>query len=160
LTILKDQWIRETDEYVFKKSVTRMQVRSHKKIKSDIDMLLKRLSISFEMINSLEITEETEGKKLIIDTAFEYTTFSLRKHISEKIGKNKKRKSFRLISIRRRLNRMGYSNEDMELYLREEMAKLDSQESALNDVIAKLKYLRMVILQRQQMGTWINMNKS
>jgi hypothetical protein len=49
-------------------------------------MHLKRLSKNWN--DSLaKVTVKNEIEKQIIDTAFEYITFSLRKHFSEKLGK-------------------------------------------------------------------------
>jgi hypothetical protein len=42
------------------------------------------------MINSLKLNGDDELDKSIMETAFEYLTFSLKRHISEKIGKKKK----------------------------------------------------------------------
>jgi hypothetical protein len=53
------------------------------------------------MINSLELTGKEEANKTIIGTIFEYLAFSLKKYISERIGKNNKGKTLHPSPIRR-----------------------------------------------------------
>jgi hypothetical protein len=73
---------------IVKKIVSRTQLQHKKKIKSEFNMQLKMVAHIFEMINSLKLTDKDPEEIEIIKAAFEYATFSLKKHISEKIEMN------------------------------------------------------------------------
>jgi type III secretory pathway component EscV len=71
------------------KTIPRFQRNHYHKIKFGLKYVMDDIKNIFKRINELGITGKTEREKDIIELAFEYLTSRLRRHIAEKIGKDK-----------------------------------------------------------------------
>jgi hypothetical protein len=71
------------------KTIPRIQRSHYHKVKFGLKLVMDDIKNIFKRINGHGITGKTNQEKEIIELAFEYMTSKLRRHIAEKIGKDK-----------------------------------------------------------------------
>jgi hypothetical protein len=72
-----------------KMTIPRIQRTHYDKIKSGLKLVLDDIKNVFKRINENSITGKNQEEKEIIEMGFKYMTHKLRRHIAEKIGKDK-----------------------------------------------------------------------
>jgi hypothetical protein len=121
------------------KTISRIQRCHYHKIKIGLKLVMDDIKNIFRRINENDITDKTVQEKEMIELAFKYMTSRLRRHISEKIGKdkNKKEKPMEMRPVKK--NGGGYDEQINAKELKEIEVKYDNQLTTNHKAIGKLK---------------------
>jgi hypothetical protein len=124
------------------KTFPRIQRTHYHKIKFGLKLVMNDIKNIFKMINELGITGKSEREKDIIELAFEYMTSRLRRHIAEKIGKDKNKTEKPAEMRPRKNNTAGYDEEMNTKELKEIEIRYDNQLRAIHIAIGKIKVIQ------------------
>jgi hypothetical protein len=144
IIILKTMMLNEINEDI-KKTVPRIERKNYAKIKSCLKPLFDDITNVFKRINENEITGKDENEKEIIELGFQYMIHRLKRHIAEKIGKDKVRNVEKLAMRLMKENQGKYDTEKNAQDLKDLEIEYDQQLSAIHIAIGKMKEIQYLM---------------
>jgi hypothetical protein len=83
------EWRRTIDDYTVVKSVSRIENKNWKKIRSGLKLIYDTTEVIFNLISDRGVKGGRKSVRNVIETVLECTNYMLRKHMSERIGKKR-----------------------------------------------------------------------